>query len=67
MRVTAQVLTSLTRKRPVGSPRESFFGYADAFAMLVRLEAVPMDGGAGTGVEGRRAEGGGPCAVRWFE
>ncbi|GFR52833.1 hypothetical protein Agub_g15459 [Astrephomene gubernaculifera] len=47
-RMVAKVLTALTRKRPPSADRTSFFAYADAFATLVKFEAVPMDGAVQT-------------------
>ncbi|KXZ41903.1 hypothetical protein GPECTOR_248g612 [Gonium pectorale] len=47
-RLVSKVLGALTKKRPVSADRSAFFGYADAFAGLVKLGAVPMDGAVQT-------------------
>ncbi|GIM10881.1 hypothetical protein Vretimale_14487, partial [Volvox reticuliferus] len=43
-KLVSKVISTLNRKRPVNVDRSTFFGYADAFACLVKFEAVPMDG-----------------------
>ncbi|EFJ47799.1 hypothetical protein VOLCADRAFT_91776 [Volvox carteri f. nagariensis] len=47
-KMVAKVLGMLTKKRPVNADRASFFAYADAFAALVKFEAVPLDGAVQT-------------------
>lgn len=39
-----QVLQHLTKKRPVGVDRTQFFVHAEAFAVLVNIEFVSVDG-----------------------
>lgn len=40
----SQVLSHLTKKRPVGADRTQFFAHAEAFAVLVNIEFVSIDG-----------------------
>ncbi|GLC53937.1 hypothetical protein PLESTB_000889600 [Pleodorina starrii] len=47
-KIMAKVLATLNTKRPIDANRLSFFGHADAFASLVKMEAVPMDGAVQT-------------------
>lgn len=64
-KLVPRVLKALTRKRPINADRTQFFLYADAFATLVKFEAVAMpgerrggSGGAGGGREGWEGLGG---------
>ncbi|KAG2452758.1 hypothetical protein HYH02_002988 [Chlamydomonas schloesseri] len=47
-RLVPRVLKALTRKRAVNADRTQFFLYADAFATLVKFEAVAMPGAVQT-------------------
>lgn len=42
--IIKKVLSQLTKKRPVDSVRSEFFGAADAFAVLVLEQYIPIDG-----------------------
>ncbi|KAG2427778.1 hypothetical protein HXX76_012103 [Chlamydomonas incerta] len=47
-KLVPRVLKALTRKRPINADRTQFFLYADAFATLVKFEAVAMPGAVQT-------------------
>lgn len=44
----SKVLSHLTKKRPVNADRTQFFAHAEAFAVLVQIEFVSVDGAAQT-------------------